>query len=1009
MYLILSDLSTASGLPVKQFDSDTAGPLVLGRGSKSDSSALDPASPKFRTSATKVMSSTHAQLHWEGEYAFLTDLGATNGTFLERDGDQQKLKPDVPYCLFSDDRITFGRPVTQRSHGSSPFVSQPLTLDVKLQSTPVFTVARKPVQLVDSPVRTALARGNTVTEGTWRVGSYESSNSDDGQAGSSEAFGGDVQSQHRKSTRRVSFVGLSQSSSFSNGDVNDDGQQDVEMTSSPSSSKRGFGLSEEDLLSSREASPVEPTFTSGPLTELDELQIETTTHEDAGVDAASVELMEIKSGSHSPMDLDSDVARSPPLFDAASKLNKLISTGLPSPVSPELQLVAIASADEGPAQVDGDEADMPRSTNPSQSKVGRTLCYSPELGSSGDTSSSRPLEPSAAHGSLEPMSFVGSARSPSPPQLSPALFANTAEYTSSTSVKRGNVDSSHNWAREAGEQDDDDDLLSQAASQLPSPTRSPKGFAFSASEVGEGIEGSVEPLESEVMSRASTADDGPEPPISSSPVSKRVATFLEELDDEEALIQAAERNTADVESDSDLDADGPSAAAAVVKAPGSPVSERVAAFIEELEEQHALVFEAEHTPDDIRVESYSDVEWSDRGEDDAREPMPSRSARMTMRDDEDEDEDEDDDEPQQSSIAYEPCTIDQTAIAELARSSSLAALMSMFADPEARREFIQSGLAREQERTLDAELQSSDENLVDLSEGSAGSAEEDGSSEEEDDEDDEDDEEMSEEDEEEEEEMSEVEESTAVNATTTPAVPVATSADEPAMPLFRPIGLSPDRLLKLKLERLSALSTSVIESDQDPDLDEGDQDVDQVDLDLEADTFDEKDLEAHEVDHPDGFDEDGAEWEDGVSEKLAVAADQAEQSCTFETASRALDKLSESTVSPKPTSPSRKRRLSDTDLDAAAPMPSLVKHVTAFESLLPIGVPKSAQTDFTFPSITSTSTVAVGTEPVAIVAPLPKRRRLDLPYKSFALGLVTGVVGAIAGLSALGSALESLE
>lgn len=151
MYLILSDLSTASGLPVKQFDSDTAGPLVLGRGSKSDSSALDPASPKFRTSATKVMSSTHAQLHWEGEYAFLTDLGATNGTFLERDGDQQKLKPDVPYCvrpasfplhvlvaqdltlfirsqLFSDDRITFGRPVTQRSHGSSPCSSPSLPL-----------------------------------------------------------------------------------------------------------------------------------------------------------------------------------------------------------------------------------------------------------------------------------------------------------------------------------------------------------------------------------------------------------------------------------------------------------------------------------------------------------------------------------------------------------------------------------------------------------------------------------------------------------------------------------------------------------------------------------------------------------------------------------------------------------------------------------------------------------------------------------------------------------------
>jgi len=129
-----------------------------------------------------------------------------------------------------------------------------------------------------------------------------------------------------------------------------------------------------------------------------------------------------------------------------------------------------------------------------------------------------------------------------------------------------------------------------------------------------------------------------------------------------------------------------------------------------------------------------------------------------------------------------------------------------------------------------------------------------------------------------------------------------------------------------------------------------------------------------------------------------------------ETSSHALDKLSTSTTSPYSTSPSRKRRLSDTDLEAADKMPELVKHVNTFESSLPIGVAKSAQTDFSFPASTSTSTVAVGTEPAVVaVAPLLKRRRLDLPYKSFALGVVTGVVGAIAGLSALGSALESLE
>ncbi|KPV78276.1 uncharacterized protein RHOBADRAFT_50762 [Rhodotorula graminis WP1] len=996
MYLILSDPSTSPGLPVKQFDSRTAGRLILGRGAKSDSSALDPASPKFRTSATKVMSSTHAQLHWENEYAFLTDLGATNGTFLVRDGDQQKLKPDVPYRLFSDDRIIFGRPVTQRSHGSSPVVSQPLTLDVKLQPTPVLNASREPGHVGESPVRTALSRGNTVTEGTWRVGSQESSISDDEQEGSLDAFGGDDQAQRVKSSRRVSFVGLSQSSSLDSNDIVNAGQHDVEMTSSPSSSKRGFGLSEEDLLSSRESSPAVASFAPGPLSELDELQIEPTASEDAAVDTASVELMAITSRSHSPMDLDSNVARSPPLFDAAAKLDKLISTGLPSPVSPEFQLVAIASADEDQAYVDGDEADMPRSTNPSQRKVGRTLVYSPEVHSSGATSTSCPHLASAAPGPPEPTSFGGTARTPSPPQLSPALFGNTTEHTQSDSAM-GRLDDA--WlgpAQHGGDQNDEDDLLSQAASQLPSPTRSPKGFASAASLIGDSPEGSVEPLASEAMSSCKgEEDDGPEPPISSSPVGRRIATFFEELDDEDALIQAAERSV-ELESDSD----NPPAA---VKAPASPVGERVAAFIEELEEQHALVFEAEHTPDDIRVESYSDVEWSDRGEDDAREPMPSRSSRPMMSDDDD--HDDDDDEPQQSSQAFEPCQLDQAAIASLARSPYLNTILSnLLVSLEAGHDPIANDGVSSPELARDAEAQS---RAVDLSEGSDGSVEEesDGEEDEMDDDDDDDDEDMSEEEESEEEEasavveMSEVEESTA----DAPAALVATPVDEPAMPLIRPIGPSSDYLFKVK-----RLSARIVESDVDPDLDEGDQDLDQADLDLDEDAFDEEDVDAQEIDHPDGFDDDGAEWEDGVSEKLVVAADQAEQFCTIEPASHAFDKVSDSTMSPKPTSTSRKRRLSDTDLDGADPMPSLVKHVADFESL-PIGVPKSAQTDFTFPATTSTSTVAVGTEPAAVVAPLPKRRRLDLPYKSFALGLVTGVVGAIAGLSALGSALEPLE
>lgn len=35
----------------------------------------------------------------------------------------------------------------------------------------------------------------------------------------------------------------------------------------------------------------------------------------------------------------------------------------------------------------------------------------------------------------------------------------------------------------------------------------------------------------------------------------------------------------------------------------------------------------------------------------------------------------------------------------------------------------------------------------------------------------------------------------------------------------------------------------------------------------------------------------------------------------------------------------------------------------------------------------------------------PKRRRLSLPFKSFAIGVLTGVVGAVAGLTACDSLL----
>lgn len=96
-YLVLVD---DGGAVVKQF-ARSQGRITLGRASKNDPGTKDPSQGKFRSDNTKVMSSRHAQISWDGDYAHITDLGSTNGVVITRADQKVSLKPNVAYRVRS--------------------------------------------------------------------------------------------------------------------------------------------------------------------------------------------------------------------------------------------------------------------------------------------------------------------------------------------------------------------------------------------------------------------------------------------------------------------------------------------------------------------------------------------------------------------------------------------------------------------------------------------------------------------------------------------------------------------------------------------------------------------------------------------------------------------------------------------------------------------------------------------------------------------------------------------
>ncbi|KAI5477238.1 FHA domain containing protein [Pseudohyphozyma bogoriensis] len=119
--------------PFKSYSSPH--PVNLGRGSRSDSSCQALESGLFRAEGTKVMSQRHARIVWsdDGTVPCLVDEESTNGTSIERDGDDKKLLSGAEYALKNGDMITFGKSMAGGTSGDE--VVRPLQLYVTILSS----------------------------------------------------------------------------------------------------------------------------------------------------------------------------------------------------------------------------------------------------------------------------------------------------------------------------------------------------------------------------------------------------------------------------------------------------------------------------------------------------------------------------------------------------------------------------------------------------------------------------------------------------------------------------------------------------------------------------------------------------------------------------------------------------------------------------------------------------------------------------------------------------------
>ncbi|GAA5886013.1 hypothetical protein JCM16303_003835 [Sporobolomyces ruberrimus] len=214
VFLTLHDKATQPPSLSKQWSSDQ-GTLEIGRAPKDKGKeAQDPATPFFRSNKTKVMSSSHARIEWVEGVPHLSDLGSTNGTFIN----QVQLYPGESRKILDGNEITFGRLVASRHEGGQS--GEPLVLVASISKSPISRASLNsfapPSPTLNSPI------------------SYEEANAEEEPP--SLVFESEEEDILASSEKESSPAPQA---------------TQVQPRSSPcGTTKSGFGLSEEDLLAS---------------------------------------------------------------------------------------------------------------------------------------------------------------------------------------------------------------------------------------------------------------------------------------------------------------------------------------------------------------------------------------------------------------------------------------------------------------------------------------------------------------------------------------------------------------------------------------------------------------------------------------------------------------------------------------------------------------------------------------------------------------------------------------
>ncbi|GAA5980994.1 hypothetical protein JCM10908_003944 [Rhodotorula pacifica] len=161
-YLILAVPGSAPGVILKQY-ARSQGDLSLGRAAKSDSSAAALDTPRFRSERTRVMSSKHAKITWSGDTPTIIDVGSTNGVRIRQCVDPTSLyecKPGVAYRINSGDIIIFGKPIQDPDRVD--VMCQPLEVIAQVSDTPIVPLSKSSGTESNGPASAELERVPTI-------------------------------------------------------------------------------------------------------------------------------------------------------------------------------------------------------------------------------------------------------------------------------------------------------------------------------------------------------------------------------------------------------------------------------------------------------------------------------------------------------------------------------------------------------------------------------------------------------------------------------------------------------------------------------------------------------------------------------------------------------------------------------------------------------------------------------------------------------------------------------